>query len=176
MDDPGVDFRASVRAQVAAQEFIVASDNLAASRSFYEREQRVLRVMLILEAMGTALFLSFSIYIIATKGDAFRAPEGASGPVIALTWAITIAVFLLMSLWIGSILPGFVGMWRAISRSGFFVWGGVITLMIILVLFCWIALMFGPVFLARQAWRTRKAKRALAGAEERYQEACTAVA
>ena len=173
MADPSVDFRESVRAQVAAQEYVRASDNLAISRDYLLRERRVLRAMLALIALGTVAF--FVAIMVPTFPDLFEYEE-ASGVDIAMSYAVISGISLLISLYVGCGLAGVIGMWRAISKSSWFIWGGFITMIFGLMLLCWIPLVFGPVFLARQAWRVSKAKRDLAGAEDRYRETSTVVA
>ena len=167
------DFNQAVRVQIMANEYQRASDNLNRAQYEYEDEARVfkrMKVGIIPMAILTV------IAVVAFSPNSVKALKDSGVPL----W-IGIPVFILVLLaalvMIGTILcfipAGFIGFYRALGRSGWFVWGGSVVMAVIFALLIMIPLFFGVFFFIGQFFRVRKARRILDNAEAyfvRYRE------
>lgn len=126
----------------------------------YERERRVFHIMknlaLAIGIPAAVLFFAFSLYEMPTDVGGY----GLYG------YAAYIAVMLGMSAFIGiaiGCVPArYMGAWRAIRRSGVFVWGGIYVLLVIMTLLILVPAVCGFFFLLGQLLRVHRLESQLA--------------
>ena len=159
--EPDSQLQQRAQAFVAAEEYMRASDNLASLQRSYALERKVLRVMGL---------LAVPIIVLVVIDFMSSTPEYVSSHSMTnavLFYCAALLVSLLLGAWVGCFPAGLIGMWRALSHSGWFVWGGWIFMLVVLIVLLFIPVLFGPVFFIRQAWRVHKLKSQLSIAMER---------
>ena len=164
------DFNQAVRVQIMANEYQRASDNLNRAQYEYEDEARVFKRMKI--GMIPMAILTVVATVALWPEDSNLKSLMDTGAPLGVAVFVLILGFLIMFTVLGMILcfapAGFIGFYRMLRRSGWFVWGGSTVMVIILVLLIAIPVFFGVFFFIGQFFRVRKAKRIRDNAESYF--------
>lgn len=141
------DFNQAVRVQIMANEYQRASDNLNRAQYEYEDEARVFKRMKIgiipMAILTVIAVVAFSLNSVKALKDS-GAPLWIGIPVFIL---VLLAVLVMIGTILCFIPAGFIGFYRVLGRSGWFVWGGSVAMAVIFALLIMIPLFFGVFFL-----------------------------
>lgn len=160
-----------VRAQLALEELKSAKRSLAELEMAYEEEDNTWNTMV----GGFALFgVGFFIFLVY-QGFFTDALSGREGPELLFSLPMTIALAVLISAWMGCAPAGFMGLWRAMRSSGWFVVGGGVLGLALLLLFAVVPFFAGPFYLKKQKDRVHELKAELLAAKKRLRDARAAV-
>lgn len=160
-----------VRAQLALEELKSAKRNLAELEMAYEEEDNAWNTMI----GGLALFgVAFFIFLVY-QGFFIDVLSGYEGVELLIFLPLTVIFGVLISVWIGCAPAGFMGLWRAMRSSGWFVVGGGYLGIVLLLLFAAVPFFAGPVCLKRQRDRVRGLKAEILAAKKRLAAARAAV-
>ncbi len=160
-----------VRAHLALDELKSAKRSLAELEMAYEEEDNAWNTMI----GGFAVFtVGFFIFLVSQGvfANVMREYEGAA-LVLSLPMVAVLAV--LLSAWVGCAPAGFMGLWRAMRSSGWFVVGGGILGLALLFLFAIVPFFAGPFCLKKQRDRVRELKAELLAARKRLEAARAAI-
>ena len=165
------DERWFVRAQLALDELKSAKRDLAELEMAYEEEDNTWNAMI----GGLALFgVAFFIFLVY-QGFFIDVLSGYGGLELLFFLPMTIVFAVLISAWIGCAPAGFMGLWRAMRSSGWFVVGGGILGLALLFLFAIVPFFAGPFCLKKQRDRVRELKAELLAARKRLEAARAAI-
>lgn len=174
MDVSAQDIGRMARAQVIADEYARALDLFGALNAECEEEARVLRTM---KRWAIAVVALFGLILIAAYVS-MCIDLSASYPIPVLIVGGAVVTFLIGVIpvaWMAFIPAGFIGMWRAIKRSGWIVWGGGLFMLCLMIVFVYIPCLGGVFFYLGQMRRVKKLEARVAAAGERYTAASRAL-
>lgn len=166
-------FSSAARAQVAAMEYSRAKDELAELRATLNDEARALRTMKLLfvpVAVAAAVLFAGSFLL-----NAGRYTEGYDPVSALLSCAFAVLFSIGMGAWLGCVPAGFIGMTRALRRSGWLVGGGWVVFLVLFFVLIAVPFLLGSVFFGYQAVKVNKLKAGVATAEERFAAASDAI-
>lgn len=163
------------RVQLIAEEYARASDSLESLKVECEEEGRILRTMRraakVLAASCGLLLLVALVMMCAELSSTYPLPMliVIGGAQLLLGCAVPVAMVVFAP-------AGFIGLWRAIKRSQWSVWGGwVIMLAILFILLFFVPVAGGVFFYIAQARRVKRLEAEVLEAEERFSKARAAV-
>lgn len=134
------------------------SDNMMI-RAEYEEEKRVFHLMkwlfiIIGSVSAVSIFL-----VLLFNTPAILAKTGAAGiPVLIPVFLFGTCV---VGFWCGVIPSGYIGAWRALRRSGLFIFGNFLGMALILTLFACVPVLLSPIFFISQWVKVSNLKKQL---------------
>lgn len=160
-----------VRAQLALEELKSAKRSLAELEMAYEEEGNTWNTMV----GGFALFGGAFLVFLIWQGFVPYVVRELEGPQLVFGVPIAIALVVGVSAWIGCAPAGFIGLWRAMRSSGWFVVGGGVLGIVLLLLFFVAPIAVGPVYMKRQRKLVRELKEGVCVAKKRLAAARAAI-
>lgn len=161
------------RARVVADEYARASEALALLKAECEDEKRVLCKM---KKAAKVVAVSLTVVYIALLVVGCIIMSTKYHIVAVLGSFLIMLVQIVFPVLLFAFIPaGFIGMWRAIRRSGWIVWGGPLVMMVILAVLFAIPMFGGIFFYLGQAQRVKKLEMKVADAEYCYERASKAL-
>lgn len=162
------------RAQLVAEEYTRASDALAAVKAECDEETRVLARMkkwgVVAAAVCAGLILCLLVPVIAENS------HGYPVSMVIVLDSLLYVFFASVPVALSAFAPaGFIGMWRAINRSSWFVWGGGFFMLIVVVFLIYVPIIGGVFFFIGQKRRVKRSGEQVVLAEERYAAASRAL-
>lgn len=174
MEESGQEIGKMARARVMAEEYARASDSLGALEAERDEERRVLRKM---KRGAAALAVLCALLLIAVL-VMMCAELSATYPLPLLVVVGSIELILgcaIPAAMVAFAPAGFIGMWRAIKRSGWIVWGGGIVMLIAMVVLLYVPILGGVFFFIGQLRRVKRLDAEVLSAEKRLEEASAAI-
>lgn len=170
----GQDVGRMARAQLIAEEYARASDSLESLRSECEEEERILRTMrrtaTVLAALCGLLLLVALVMMCTELSSTYPLPMliVIGGAQLLLGCAVPAAMVVFAP-------AGFIGLWRAIKRSQWSVWGGWVIMLAILFILFFVPVAGGVFFYIGQVRRVKRLEAEVLVAEKRFDEARAAI-
>lgn len=134
---------------------------LDAMKADYASETRVFKTMKTLFYVLGSIVAIGTLALFLLKLDTFPREAGLGGLLLAVP--IIIFAVALAGLFVGCVPAGFIGLWRAVSRSRVLVFGGSNVILFILALAATLPAILGPVFYLLQWNKVRKMRAQLEG-------------
>lgn len=160
-----------VRAQLALDQLKSAKRSLAELEMAYEEEDNAWNTMI----GGFAVFTAGFFIFLVSQGVFANVMREYEGAALVLSLPMVAVLAVLLSAWVGCAPAGFMGLWRAMRRSGWFVVGGGYLGVALLLLFAVVPFVAGPFCLKRQRDRVRGLKAEVLEAKKRLCEARAAI-
>lgn len=165
------DEKCFARAQLALDELKSAKRDLAELEMAYEEEENAWNTMIGGFALVGVGFFIFLVYQ-GLFTDVLSEYEGVH---LLFSLLVTIVLAALISAWMGCAPAGFMGLWRAIRSSGWFVVGGGLLGIVLLFLFAVAPIAVGPVYMKKQRKIVRELKDGVCAAKKRLAAARAAI-
>lgn len=128
-------------------------------RMEYEEEKRVFALMKwFLFILGSVTAIGVLILFLSKTPDLI-AQLGATELVVFIPFTLFASIF--AGFWIGTVPAGYIAAWRAIRRSGLFIWGNLLGLLLIATLFLSIPAAISPIAFLLQWAKVSRLKRQL---------------
>jgi hypothetical protein len=164
-----------VRVQLALEELKSAKRSLAELEMAYEEEDNTWNTMIGGCALIGGACMLYLIWQSVSQG--FFSNLIARYEPASLVFIIPIAVVFVVAVsgWIACAPAGYIGSWRMIRSSGWFVVGGGIFWLAVLLLFMAVPVFLGPYFLKRQWKCVRELKSEVCAAKKRLAAARAAI-
>lgn len=159
-----------VRAQLALEELKSAKRDLAELEMAYEEENAWNTMIGGFALVGVGFFI-FLVYQ-GLFTDVLSEYEGVQ---LLFSLLMTIVIAALISAWMGCAPAGFMGLWRTMRSSGWFVVGGGLLGIVLLFLFAVAPIAVGPVYMKKQRKIVRELKDGVCAAKKRLAAARAAI-
>lgn len=128
-----------------------------ALRAEYEEEKRVFSWMKRLGFIFGIVFAIAVFFILLINSPTLLDQTGPEGLIVLIPVILFGTGFI--GFWMGMLPAGYIGLWRAIRRSGLFICGNFIGLAIVATFLVSIPVLLGPIFFVRQCAKVSNLKK-----------------